>query len=593
MNKKGVIFTYVSLLFLVVIILLFSIYTRNKSRFEVEVTAVVAENMDNFIETLETEYIPAAVKASTNKAVQVLEEEIRERGDYLNGDASDYVRNVLVNGFYPEAEQCISCDGGWMTGMEEDNVNYTLENIARQLEQLAMSIGIKLDFDDINIEDVVVKQGDAWNLQVDVPISYSISHEMRKIKWGQRTQERVTDVLITDFKSPVYLVEGKEGGRDILINKYPDTHASPLDALKLADAIENYYFYENPNAPSFLKMLVGDFSSDPNGISSFIHPGNYNVLGVSATDYNYFGGKKACSPENHIPIEISGVTYADEFCLSEDDIGMVIGEGVGHGVNDGIYCKWVFGEGEDECCGSKEKESLFAFLQFDEAGMDSDGDITPDSGISRNYGEIEENEEYQSAVQKIPDCRIGGCYRFDRGNVDRPFGGIVLANSFSSNEFSLELWMRVHTSPEFLNQFTLFSLGVGETTGINLRFNLPWYAPVATYGGRSLSQDYKWELSGDGDIKVGKWYHISFTCGASGKHVYVNGEELRELASSDTECYGGLGYRFSIGKFIGHGWMLHGDVDEVMIYKRELSKNEIKKHIGGDYDFCYYGTMGM
>ena len=85
----------------------------------------------------------------------------------------------------------------------------------------------------------------------------------------------------------------------VLIEKAPETHIYPLGEEEFSDAVENRYFYENTNAPSFLKMLGGDFSADINGISSFVNTEVYSQTDVSNTDYSFFGSEDSCPLGNY------------------------------------------------------------------------------------------------------------------------------------------------------------------------------------------------------------------------------------------------------------------------------------------------------
>jgi len=326
MNKKGIVFTYISLLLLIVLLLLFSIYTKSRTKFEVEMTTIAAENMDRFIHTLEEDYFPAALESSTTQAIFSLENIIGNKSDYLEGnDATNYIKNALVDGVYKNCQgsNCYG-DNNWIKDMgsaqEQGNMgNHTLESILRKLEQLASISGFKLDIKDVNIKDINIYQDDAWNLIVEWDNKYAVYNEMRNISWGERTHHTKINISITNFYSPVYLVYGTKGEKKILITKHPNTHSFPLSDGNLGQGIANHYFYKNPNAPNFLDMLIGDFSSDEkNGISSFINTQNYqNPKEYSCTDYNYFVKKQKCDPNTQKSILISG-SYVN-VCFSQPD----------------------------------------------------------------------------------------------------------------------------------------------------------------------------------------------------------------------------------------------------------------------------------
>ena len=85
------------------------------------------------------------------------------------------------------------------------------------------------------------------------------------------------------------------------------------------------------------------------------------------------------------------------------------------------------------------------------------------------------------------------------------------------------------------------------------------------------------ELGSIGGLTVGKWTHIVATHNGSQQRIYIDGvldksrDQTISLVDSTTNLY--------IGKHIGsNSYCFNGAIDEVRIYNRALSADEIKTH---------------
>lgn len=639
MNKKGVTFTYITMLFLVVVLLLFSIYTRDKTTFETEMTTVVAENMDQFSVSLQNDYIPAALRASTVKSIKGLEENIIATQQYVSGDVTEQVRNVLLNGNLEDGNG----EAVWVENMMEGDANYTLDNIAGQVEQLAHSSGLNLQFEKIDPSKIKVYQKDAYTIGVEWESRYKLSHDTMNITWKIQQATFTADISIAEFYAPSYLLSQnvKEEDRRFFIAKPPVTYTVPLGSeqdvmqgpQRIEESILKHYFYSNPNAPSFLKMLGGDFSADPMGISSFVNPLNYPSagIGISGTDYNYFVMNEAClSQTDGGYIQLPGIELKDPnnmagggytICFGGEDYKNLVGAGgEGHWVCESgtITCKWAPGEGTDQC---NPDWNILSLLRFEEGGS-TNGATTPDLSGRNMYGTLIEqcripsdcNPEDQcycnnpsNAITRTTSlCKYGGCYSFRSGDQwNGPYykGSIqTIPIPNSGGELSLEFWFSLKNdlSP-VAEPHDLISIynGIDGWRGMRLGLGRLWQAPFLGYfyytdknGKTTVRTDEYGKYFNTqfiGGHAGAPWYHGAITCGPEGGvKVYINGIEETAISVNEpasVKCYDDGNYYLFIGG--GTGGIFAGNIDEVVLYGRELTGQEVKDHYNKNYNFCY------
>ena len=95
-----------------------------------------------------------------------------------------------------------------------------------------------------------------------------------------------------------------------------------------------------------------------------------------------------------------------------------------------------------------------------------------------------------------------------------------------------------------------------------------------------------------GSISDGHWYHIAATWGNGGMKIYLNGDEVNSL-----DCYTCSGQQsnhpFVIGNWkeavdaMNYRYGFNGLIDEVSIFNRELSNDEIESiYTSGTLGFC-------
>ncbi len=171
-------------------------------------------------------------------------------------------------------------------------------------------------------------------------------------------------------------------------------------------------------------------------------------------------------------------------------------------------------------------------------------------------------------------------------NVDFGTGGDKL--DFGTGDFSIEFWMNyqgttVHpmftyimgktsggtNSNGFLAHTSSWSWPNGDyVLGIDITTSPTWYSGAAYYGGKYTG----------GAFYSNTWYHVVFVRSGITWTIYINGDYSNSTANPDIGLNVNNAVSFNIGKqSIDPGWNnFKGLIEEVRIYNRALSANEVK-----------------
>ena len=84
------------------------------------------------------------------------------------------------------------------------------------------------------------------------------------------------------------------------------------------------------------------------------------------------------------------------------------------------------------------------------------------------------------------------------------------------------------------------------------------------------------DLDAAGAVKANEWAHISFWCDADSntRRIYINGEEKAQ--DQGKSLYMGTNGDTIVGSWGPNGQKFNGLIDEVMVWDRSLTENEIE-----------------
>ena len=314
MNKRGFIFTFISVILVSVIMLAFLIQYTSRAKTEIEKTSTEIETMNSFVKSLNEDYLSRTLEISGNQAILALLQYMNEHDNYLEqGTAKDYIINAVIEGEYADGQ------GDALNMMINYNdVNYTLNDTLNEVRDLAESTGMNFEFEEIISSDADAWQDSPWHVNLSVTISYTVSNKDESVSWNYGNKLIKASIPITTFRDPIYMIDDPgdgELGVNLTINK-----SSYLLPDQVEDHAKNNVFISCNQAPSFLDRMEGHGGASEFGIESLI---DVKSAQISAIDYQYIGIE---GPTGHlIPIEDSGY-YIDSDHEECYNIGIVEGE---------------------------------------------------------------------------------------------------------------------------------------------------------------------------------------------------------------------------------------------------------------------------
>ena len=271
MNRRGIFFTSLAIIVVALFLLSIGIYAEFNDRTGIKKRI---ESMDNFVFSLEQD-ISRQNYISGYRAILSLQSHITTEGTFIN-DSEKAIEEALING---------SVNGGAVNLME----GFKLNDWNSKVSQSGKSVNANINY---SLLDVHVIQEDPWNVMLEASIKLYVEDKGGLASWN-KTEVIKSKIPISGFEDPTYLVH-TNGKVNRKIAKSPfGVFVQGSDATNLLNHTLSGYYIASANAPSFLKRLQGDLSSDENGIESLVNVPELSSQGIqtyskSVVDYIYF-----------------------------------------------------------------------------------------------------------------------------------------------------------------------------------------------------------------------------------------------------------------------------------------------------------------
>lgn len=237
--------------------------------------------MDSFLNSIE-DNLEKQIYIAGFRIIFLAENYIVDTGKYI-GDNGNYNG---VDDFFQEAFL-----QGTIAGVEQPII-FIYSDLADSLQEKADKMNLEISLE--NPPSLInVSQEDPWHVNFSVGFNFIMQDKENLAKW-ERFQIVSVLIPITDFADPFYNVETyNKVNRIIKQTPYEGIYVVSGDKTNLISHIDNGYYAENSNAPSFLMKLEGDFSANQNGIESFVIRPDISQQGLPTTeksciDYIYF-----------------------------------------------------------------------------------------------------------------------------------------------------------------------------------------------------------------------------------------------------------------------------------------------------------------
>ena len=318
LNKKGIFFTFITILLLLVILAAFIAKTSQSysSNYQKEESKILTIN--SFVKSFDSvasKVLEASAKQAIYSSQKYMSDQATENSRNRNRNRNPY---ITQGGNYENSFSQLIIDGRQGTieldGMQDTQGQRNGLNIRTTLYQLQQSVkannGIILEYQEPNPGDISIIQISPWELEVtltlrNVKIYYpkdsqdtNPRFQESNIRWDLSGSERIikTKLYVTDFLDPLRLAEEAQivKIKKTLITRF--TKKSDLDSF-----ISNNEFLAHQHGPNFLQRMSGDFSDDSlgYGIESVLDPTTHTTQ-KSAVDYIYF------SPDDPVKCQAQG-----------------------------------------------------------------------------------------------------------------------------------------------------------------------------------------------------------------------------------------------------------------------------------------------
>ncbi|MBU4492864.1 MAG: hypothetical protein KKA61_00675 [Nanoarchaeota archaeon] len=303
-NKKGMFFTFMSILVVGVLVLAFSSDVYVTSKDKVPVVKSRIKTADSYLRNLEGSYLKRSLYTSSYNALNSLILYIIEEDDFLadENDLNAKFKEVLLSGTID------STDLGDMgiTLMQDNTFIYRLDKIEEMSQDV---LHITTDFNKENIDTVIFQSDDTgpWNVGVNLTLKFSVD---AGIALWNKTETVSIMFSIIGFDDPLYIVNPDVPYfHPIKETSFNDTEWN-VDTLKEHIANATYRHESNESiehSPSYLMRFYN--SASPSlccGIESMINETLSDERYKSYVDYCFWSDE--CDDYGARLYNITGIT---------------------------------------------------------------------------------------------------------------------------------------------------------------------------------------------------------------------------------------------------------------------------------------------
>ena len=288
MNKRGFMFTFISVTLVSVILLAFLIQYTSRTKAEIERTNTEVETMNSFVKSLNSDYLPRALQISGNQAILALLNYTGNEEEYIDQDwnIQHAVINAMVDGEY-ENGLGQGSSGSFLELMHSDGLSYKLNDTLEEIKNLGNATGMTIIIDNVQDNNIrsrmEVSQDNPWYINLSMTISYSISNKKQDASWSYEDKKIKTSIpIFNNFIDPIYMIaDGPGGEKGVLLTINKTIYDLPGE---INPHVENTNFLACNLTPSFLNRMQRITTASPQGIESMV---DVKSSQQSAIDYQY------------------------------------------------------------------------------------------------------------------------------------------------------------------------------------------------------------------------------------------------------------------------------------------------------------------
>ncbi|MFH1331788.1 MAG: hypothetical protein ABIH63_00705 [archaeon] len=273
-GKKGVFYTLLAIVFILVLIFFVKIKTESKLTDKIDLTRTRIDTMNNFVDAVEEDVERALYISGFRSMLAFNQYLLKSNGTYLNSTQEAFqeaIFNGTVNG---EEDALISGSTfyDWVTNVREKGNNLNIE--------LQM-----------NEPELAVYQTDPWHIKLDLNVTV-VAQDVKGMASWYRRSNIISTISIEGFEDPLYIVQ-TYGRYTNIVNRtiYEGNYTYEVtpgvwNVNNLKDHVTKMYYTENSDAPDFLMRFEGKLTDSPNGIESMINLEKLNSQGIPVYQYS-------------------------------------------------------------------------------------------------------------------------------------------------------------------------------------------------------------------------------------------------------------------------------------------------------------------
>lgn len=260
-NKKGVFFTFIAILLITVLMIVFSPETEISFNKDIPVVKTRVTKINDFITDFEIVYLKEILRSTTYKALTSLTYYMDEEDKFLTDLQSDFNEVVLY---------------GTINSVPIDQItgktimaNDTFINWTNRIKVYAKdALNVDLNF---TIKNTSIYQTTPWLIDINLVLDYSLSSETAS--WSRNNVVIITKLSTDALYDPWYYANTNGTYKKKVIKTDIKYYEWDISNFKKFIKNETYYHWQNSSASNFLMRFTNTFlPSSCCGIESAVNP---------------------------------------------------------------------------------------------------------------------------------------------------------------------------------------------------------------------------------------------------------------------------------------------------------------------------------
>jgi len=254
-NNKAMFYLFTVIVFLGMMLLIVYTYQSFTMRQVQEAVSSRLRTMDDFVDNFHND-LDRSISISATRAMISLEDYVSSNEEFFDSKSAldQSFKEIFVNG---------TINGNQVVLME----NSSFKNYSKKVMASASAIGFYFN---VTINDVSLDQSDPWNIDVHINASVFLNDSQSTAYWIY-DKSFFTKVSIEGLRDPLYGIYTQGKFQNAIRRTNISNFVVGQDTSGLLMHINNSYYYENSNAPSFLMRFYNDINASSNGIETIIN----------------------------------------------------------------------------------------------------------------------------------------------------------------------------------------------------------------------------------------------------------------------------------------------------------------------------------